>query len=187
MGNHIKGPLIIKPVIFDDQRGYFYESWNERNFNNIIGQEINFKQDNQSYSNKGVLRGLHFQIGPNAQAKLIRVTSGSIFDVIVDIRKTSPTFKRWFGVNLNAENKKQLWIPIGFAHGFFTLSEYALVQYKTTAFWDGSLERSLNWQDKDIGITWPFSEVNIKHPITSKKDDLAPTIKEILKSGDLFL
>lgn len=185
-GNFIKGPLVIKPDLHHDERGYFFESWNSKAFNKLIGEEIEFKQDNQSFSHKGVLRGMHFQINPKAQGKLVRVISGSIFDVIVDLRVKSRTFKKWVGVNLSEANKSNLWVPEGFAHGFLTTSENTNVLYKTTSFWDKDSEKSLIWTDKEIGIIWPFEKFNIKEPILSGKDNSSYTISELLNLGILF-
>jgi dTDP-4-dehydrorhamnose 3,5-epimerase len=146
---------IIEPTVFGDERGFFYESFNQQKFNEAIGREVNFVQDNHSRSVKGVLRGLHYQLPPHPQGKLVRCVVGEVFDVAVDIRKSSPTFSQWVGVNLSAENKRQLWIPEGFAHGFLTLSEHAEFLYKTTNYWFKELERSIAWDDKVIGINWP--------------------------------
>ena len=148
---------ILKPEIFHDDRGYFYESFNHSDFHNITGYNAKFVQDNHSQSSKGVLRGLHYQIN-NPQGKLIRVVSGAIFDVAVDLRQSSQDFGRWVGVNLSASNKKQLWIPPGFAHGFLTMSDSAEVLYKTTDYWYPEYERTLLWNDHRIGIDWPFQD-----------------------------
>ena len=180
------GPLIVSPTIHKDGRGYFFESWNKNSFNQIIGEEVDFVQDNQSKSSIGVLRGLHYQVSPMAQGKLVRVTKGCIYDVIVDLRKDSPTFSQWGGLKLSEEFNNQLWLPIGFAHGFLTLSNYAIVEYKVTNFWSANAERSLIWNDKDVQIKWP--EINYKDliPIISDKDNAAPKLYELNKSGDLF-
>ena len=161
----IKDSFIIIPKIITDERGFFFESWNQMKFDEIIGQNISFCQDNHSRSAIGVLRGMHYQLEPHSQGKLVRCTQGTIYDVAVDIRRSSETFGKWGGVILSNENKKQLWIPRGFAHGFLTLSEAAEVQYKTDSFWDKDCERSLKWNDKNLNIKWP-----IKKPILSKKD-----------------
>ena len=145
LGKVFEGPLLIKPEVFSDSRGFFMESWNQKSFNNLFSDPINFVQDNHSFSFKSVLRGLHYQLNPHAQAKLVRCVSGEIFDVLVDLRLKSSTFGEWTGVDLSAENFNQLWVPIGFAHGFLTKSESAVVLYKTTEFWYKELDRSLNW------------------------------------------
>ena len=159
-GNLINGPLIIKPNIFFDDRGYFFESWNQSEFNQIISKQVNFVQDNHSQSKFGVLRGLHYQLKPKAQAKLVRCTKGEIFDVLVDLRKGSDTYSEWSSVVLNEQNKLQFWIPEGFAHGFISLEDFTEVQYKTNEYWDRESERSLSWNDKDININWPLSRSN---------------------------
>ena len=178
--------LIITPDIFEDDRGFFYESWNQRKFNEIINKNIIFLQDNHSRSRFGVLRGLHYQLDPNPQGKLVRCSYGSIFDVAVDLRRNSPTYGKWGGLELNSFNKKQLWIPEGFAHGFLTLSENAEVQYKATGFWNKDSERSLKWNDSRIDINW-FKKIKVIHPKLTIKDSLAPTFNELEKSGDIFL
>ena len=186
-GNLIKGPLIIKPKIFPDDRGYFFESWNHAKFNKIISREIHFVQDNHSESKLGVLRGLHYQLKPKAQAKLVRCTKGEVFDVLVDIRNDSDTFGEWSSVILNVQNKLQFWIPEGFAHGFISLKDFSEVQYKTNEYWDKDLERSLFWKDSDLNINWPKANTNKRYKIiTNYKDSIAPSLKEIKKSGDLF-
>ncbi|MFY7865791.1 dTDP-4-dehydrorhamnose 3,5-epimerase [Roseateles sp.] len=151
--------LIIEPRVFGDARGFFTESWNELAFNKAIGQDIRFVQDNHSRSARGVLRGLHFQRPPHSQGKLVRVTSGAVYDVAVDIRRSSPNFGRWEGVELTAENHKQLWIPPGFAHGFLVLSETADFLYKTTDYYAPECEGAVKWDDPAIGIHWPNTGV----------------------------
>ena len=186
-GKFIKGPLIIKPKIFLDNRGYFFESWNHLEFNKIISREINFVQDNQSESKFGVLRGLHYQLEPKAQAKLVRCTKGAIFDVLADIRRHSDTYGEWSGIVLNERNKLQLWIPEGFVHGFISLKDSSEVQYKTNEYWDKDYERSLLWNDSDLNINWPLVNTNNKCKIiTNHKDSIAPTLTDIEKSGELF-
>ena len=186
-GNLIKGPMIIKPKIFLDDRGYFFESWNNLEFNKKISREINFVQDNHSKSKYGVLRGLHYQLEPKAQAKLVRCTKGEVFDVLADIRKDSDTYGEWSSIILNEHNKLQFWIPEGFVHGFISLEDYSEVQYKTNEYWDKDHERSLFWKDPDLNIKWPLANSNEKDKIiTNHKDAIAPTLKEIEKSGDLF-
>lgn len=166
--------LIVEPQVFGDSRGFFMESWNKRDFSQIT--DIIFVQDNQSRSKKGVVRGLHFQLPPHAQAKLVRCVVGSIFDVAVDIRRSSPTFGQWVGVELSAENKKQLWIPEGFAHGFVALTDYAEVFYKTNEYWHKESEGSIRWDDPTLNIQWPL-DVN---PCLSEKDAVAPFFKDAI-------
>ncbi len=185
-GNLIKGPLIVKPKIFFDNRGYFFESWNHSEFNKIISRKVEFIQDNHSESKYGVLRGLHYQLQPKAQAKLVRCTKGEIFDVLVDIRKESDTYGEWSSVILNEQNKLQFWIPEGFVHGFVSLKDFSQVQYKTNQYWDKDYERSLFWKDADLNIIWPIANNEEYKIITNHKDSIAPTFKEIEKSGDLF-
>ena len=170
---------IFEPKVFHDERGFFFESFNKKFFHEVINPKIEFVQDNHSKSSKGVLRGLHYQLDPFAQGKLVRVISGEVFDVAVDIRVNSKDFGKWFGVKLSADNKKQLWIPKGFAHGFLTLSDSAEFLYKTTNFYNKNSERSIIWNDPDINIDWG-SEVA---PIVSIKDKNAP----FLKDADLFI
>ncbi|SAL38926.1 dTDP-4-dehydrorhamnose 3,5-epimerase [Caballeronia turbans] len=146
---------IIEPKVFGDARGFFYESFNAREFAEQVEAGVEFVQDNHSRSAKGVLRGLHYQI-QHAQGKLVRVVEGEVFDVAVDIRKSSPNFGKWVGVTLSAENNRQLWIPPGFAHGFVVLSDAAQFLYKTTDYWFPEFERSIVWNDKEIGIEWPI-------------------------------
>lgn len=146
---------IIEPKVFGDERGFFYESFSQRLFDEAVGHRVDFVQDNHSRSARGVLRGLHYQLPPYAQGKLVRCTVGEVFDVAVDIRRSSPTFGQWVGVHLSAENKRQLWIPAGFAHGFVTLSEHAEFLYKTTQYYAPSHDRGILWNDPAIGIAWP--------------------------------
>ena len=183
-GIEFKGLLLITPKIFKDQRGFFYESWNSISFDKIINSKINFVQDNHSSSIKGVLRGLHYQTSPFPQGKLVRCISGKIFDVVVDLRKNSKTFGMWFGVELSSENKKQIWIPEGFAHGFLTISNIAEVLYKTTDYWNKDCEKSIRWDDKTLAINWPLNKLNKECPILSKKDEVANTFKESFNKFD---
>jgi len=148
--------LIFEPKVFGDHRGFFFESFNQRDFEQLTGLKAQFVQDNHSRSAQGVLRGLHYQIR-HPQGKLVRVTQGEVFDVSVDLRRSSPTFGQWAGVTLSAENKRQLWIPPGFAHGFVVTSEYAEFLYKTTDYWFPEHERSLLWNDPALGIQWPLA------------------------------
>ncbi len=147
--------LILEPKVFGDARGFFFESFNTRDFSQATGLQLDFVQDNHSMSARGVLRGLHYQI-EHAQGKLVRVTEGEVFDVAVDLRKSSKTFGQWVGVTLNADNHRQLWVPPGFAHGFVGLSERAQFLYKTTDYWYPDHERSLLWNDPTVGIDWPI-------------------------------
>ncbi|MBO1895832.1 dTDP-4-dehydrorhamnose 3,5-epimerase [Shewanella sp. BF02_Schw] len=153
---------IIEPAVFGDERGFFMETWSQQKFEELVtGKETNFVQDNHSKSCKGVLRGLHYQKQPNAQGKLVRCVEGEVFDVAVDIRKNSSTFGQWVGVNLSAENKRQLWIPEGFAHGFLTLSKTAEFVYKATNYYAQESECAIKWNDTDININWPFHDVSL--------------------------
>ena len=161
----IPSVLIIEPRVFGDTRGFFFESFNQRAFNLATGLDVNFVQDNHSRSSKGVLRGLHYQI-QQPQGKLVRVVHGSVFDVTVDLRKSSPTFGQWVGVELTEDNHRQLWIPPGFAHGFYVLSDSADFLYKTTDYYAPEFECSLIWNDPTIGIEWPLNT----QPIISAKD-----------------
>lgn len=149
---------IIEPAVFGDERGFFYESFNQQRFEQVIGRSVNFVQDNHSKSVKGVLRGLHYQLPPHPQAKLVRCVAGEVFDVAVDIRKNSPSYGQWVGVLLSEQNKRQLWIPEGFAHGFLVLSDTAEFLYKTTDYWFKDLERSIRWNDSELAIGWPLTE-----------------------------
>ncbi len=146
--------LIIEPKVFADDRGWFFESFNEKDFSAALGHPVTFVQDNHSCSNKGVLRGLHYQM-EQTQGKLVRVCHGAVFDVVVDLRQSSATFGNWAGVELSAENKKQLWIPPGFAHGFLVLSEIAEFLYKTTDYWHAASEQCIVWDDSTLNIQWP--------------------------------
>jgi len=157
--------LLIEPKVFGDERGFFFESFNQRVFEEAIGRSVTFVQDNHSKSTKNVLRGLHYQI-QHPQGKLVRVVAGEVFDVAVDIRKSSPTFGKWVGETLSAENKKQLWVPEGFAHGFLVLSENAEFLYKTTDYWYPKFERCIIWNDSSIAIDW----ASIETPLLSEKD-----------------
>jgi dTDP-4-dehydrorhamnose 3,5-epimerase len=160
--------LIIEPKVFGDDRGFFFESFSQKAFNEAVGQDIFFVQDNHSKSAKNVLRGLHYQLPPKAQGKLVRVIQGEVFDVAVDIRNNSTTYGQWVGETLTGENKKQLWIPPGFAHGFLTLSESAEFLYKTTDYYAPDFERCIVWNDPTIDIKWPL----LQAPILSEKDAL---------------
>lgn len=158
--------LIIEPKVFGDERGFFFESFNQKEFNEAVGQEIIFVQDNHSKSKKGVLRGLHYQT-EHTQAKLVRVIHGAVFDVTVDLRQSSKTFGQWVGIELSADNKKQLWIPEGFAHGFLVISDDAEFLYKTTDYWHAASEQCIAWDDPALNIQWP--RIGIQ-PILNSKD-----------------
>jgi dTDP-4-dehydrorhamnose 3,5-epimerase len=170
--------LLIEPRVFEDERGFFYESFNEKVWREATGLDVHFVQDNQSRSSRGVLRGLHYQLPSAAQAKLVRCIVGEVFDVAVDIRKSSPTFGKWFGVQLSAENKRQVWIPEGFAHGFLVLSDVAEILYKTTNYYDPQRERSIHWKDALLAINWPATP----ELVLSDKDSTAP----LLSDSELF-
>lgn len=166
--------LIIEPKVFGDQRGFFYESFNRRQFASLIGRDLDFVQDNQSRSEKNVLRGLHFQI-QQAQGKLVRVIQGAVFDVAVDIRKSSPTFGQHVTVELSAENQRMLWVPEGFAHGFLVTSATAEFLYKTTDYYAPEFERSIAWNDPALAIAWPIEGA----PSLSAKDQQAPLLADV--------
>jgi dTDP-4-dehydrorhamnose 3,5-epimerase len=157
--------LVIEPAVFGDARGFFYESWNEKAFSALVGREVHFVQDNHSASGRGVLRGLHYQVR-QAQGKLVRVVAGEVFDVAVDLRRSSPTFGRWVGERLSAQNKRMMWVPEGFAHGFLVISDSAEFLYKTTDFYAPAHERTLLWNDPKLGIGWPLDA----EPILKPKD-----------------
>ncbi len=167
--------LIIEPKIFSDDRGFFFESFNENDFSAVVGRQVNFVQDNHSFSKKGVLRGLHYQVH-QTQGKLVRVSRGNVFDVVVDLRQSSKTFGQWIGIELSADNKKQLWIPEGLAHGFLVLSDEAEFLYKTTDYWCGMSEKCIMWNDSTLNIQWP--DVGIQPVLNSK--DVAGLSFEIL-------
>lgn len=177
----IEGPLLFTPKLITDDRGFFYESWNIKSFAVGLGLEPGeapvFQQDNHSQSKRGVLRGLHYQLLPEPQGKLVRCAVGEIFDVAVDLRRASPTFGQWVGARLSADNHRQLWVPVGFAHGFLTLSESADVLYKASGLWNRSCERSLLWDDPAIGIDWPLDLLD-GAPLLSEKDAAAPKLDQ---------
>ena len=179
-GLEIQGLLKLSPKVFSDDRGFFLESWNKKNWDYLLEKcnqkSQEFVQDNHSKSSKGVLRGLHYQLEPFAQGKLVRVVSGEVFDVAVDIRKNSSTFAQWAGIKLNSSNHYQLWIPAGYAHGFLVLSDHADVHYKTTEYWSKEHERSIRWNDPSLSINWPklSNEFNISY-----KDKNALFLEEI--------
>ncbi|QEY32415.1 dTDP-4-dehydrorhamnose 3,5-epimerase [Synechococcus sp. RSCCF101] len=198
-GAVVAGPVLLTPRVFGDDRGFFYESWNARSFQAALTQAgwsdaeaaaIVFRQDNHSRSTRGVLRGLHYQLEPEPQGKLVRCSVGAVFDVAVDLRRSSPTFGQWVGAHLSEENHQQLWVPVGFGHGFLSLSEVAEVQYKASGFWNRSCERSLRWDDPDLAIAWPLealgSEQARAEPILAEKDAAAPSLAEALAAGEVF-
>lgn len=170
-GNKLTGPYLINPEVFEDSRGWFLETWNQLKFDKFLGKTIKFTQDNHSFSNLGVLRGLHYQGIKSPQAKLLRCVSGSIYDVIVDIRKSSPTFGEWTSTIIDSKNKYIIWIPIGFAHGFLSLKQNTEVFYKVTSNWNKNEERIIKWNDKNLNIKWPTKEFNISKIIISPKDN----------------
>ena len=172
----IEGVLILQPKVFGDARGFFLESFNQKVFDEAVGRHVDFVQDNHSRSARGVLRGLHFQRGEKAQGKLVRVVAGAVFDVAVDIRRDSPSFGRWVGVELSADNHRQLWVPPGLAHGFLVLSETADFLYKTTEFYSPQHEGAVHWDDPDLAIAWP--DVGAA-PTLSAKDAAAGTLRDL--------
>ncbi len=167
--------LLIEPRVFGDARGFFTESWNQQSFDQAVGSEVRFVQDNHSRSARGVLRGMHFQLPPHAQGKLVRVVSGRVFDVAVDMRRDSPRFGQWEGYELSADNHRQLWIPPGFAHGFLVLSESADFLYKTTNYYAPQAEGALAWNDPTVGIEWPLDGIT---PQLADKDARAPRLQD---------
>jgi dTDP-4-dehydrorhamnose 3,5-epimerase len=158
--------LLVEPAVFGDARGAFFESWNRRSFSQLAGREVEFVQDNHSISARNVLRGLHYQLDPRAQGKLVRVIAGEVFDVAVDLRRSSPTFGKWVGERLSAANRRMMWIPAGFAHGFVVLSERAEFLYKTTDYYAPEHERTLLWNDPAVGVAWPMEG----EPVLKPKD-----------------
>ena len=183
-GVPVQGPLLLTPRVFGDERGFFFESWNQQAFNAAAGDTA-FVQDNHSRSSRGVLRGLHYQLPPHPQGKLVRCVVGEIFDVAVDIRRSSPTFGQWVGAVLSSDNQQQLWVPEGFAHGFLTLSEHAEVLYKTTDFWSQECERAIRWDDPQVAIAWPLNSLGGIEPLLAGKDAAAPWLADA-QAADLF-
>jgi len=159
----IPGVLVIEPAVFGDARGFFFESWNRRAFAKLVGADVDFVQDNHSASGAGVLRGLHYQV-KQPQGKLVRVVKGEVFDVVVDMRRSSPTFGRWVGERLSADNHRMMWVPVGFAHGFLVLSESAEFVYKTTDYYAPEHERTLLWNDAAVGVQWPLNAAPLLKP-----------------------
>ena len=188
-GDCHQAPLLLTPRLFGDDRGFFFESWNQRSFATALGLPVEqapaFVQDNHSRSSRGVLRGLHYQLPPHPQGKLVRCVLGEIFDVAVDIRRSSPTFGQWVGAALTSENHQQLWVPEGFAHGFLTLSEHAEVLYKTTDFWSKDCERAIRWDDPQVAIAWPLDSLGGIEPLLAEKDAAAPWLPDA-QAADLF-
>ncbi len=185
-GQQVAGPLLITPQVFGDARGFFFESWNQRRFDKAVGAPTSFSQDNHSRSSRGVLRGLHYQLEPEPQGKLVRCPVGAVFDVAVDLRRSSPTFGAWVGAELSAENQRQLWVPVGFAHGFLTLSDQAEVLYKASGFWSKTCERSLLWSDPELAIAWPLDQLGGAGPLLAEKDAAAPGLAQAVAAGDVF-
>jgi dTDP-4-dehydrorhamnose 3,5-epimerase len=185
-GALIEGPLLITPQMFGDDRGFFLESWNQRSFDEAVGTPTAFFQDNHSRSSRGVLRGLHYQLEPEPQGKLVRCPVGAIFDVAVDLRRSSSTLGQWVGAELSAENQQQLWVPVGFGHGFLTLSESAEVLYKASGYWSKACERSLRWNDPDLAIAWPLEQLASREPLLAEKDAAAPPLAEAVAAGEVF-
>ena len=180
------GPCVVERDVFEDSRGIFFESWNKKEFQNKLNINSDFVQDNISKSSKGVLRGLHYQLEPKSQGKLILCNNGSIYDVIVDLRVNSNTFGEWGFAYLNTKNNSQIWVPSGFAHGFLALENDTIIQYKTTNYWDKNLERSILWNDPKLNINWPLDNVNLNNPQISLKDSKAITFSQAKDLGELF-
>ena len=172
----IEGMLIIEPRVFGDSRGFFLESFNQQAFDAAVGRPVSFVQDNHSRSARGVLRGMHRQLAPHAQGKLVRVTSGRVFDVVADVDPASPTYRRWVGIELSADNHRQVWIPPGLAHGFLVLSDSADFLYKTTDYYVPSAEVSVRWNDPELAIAWPDAGVPF---VLSPKDAAAPLLADV--------
>ncbi|QPJ99036.1 dTDP-4-dehydrorhamnose 3,5-epimerase [Enterobacter mori] len=174
--------FVLEPKVFGDERGFFMESFNQNDFEKVIGKRVDFVQDNHSKSSKGVLRGLHYQLAPYAQAKLVRCVVGEVFDVAVDLRKNSPTFKKWFGITLSAENKHQLWIPEGFAHGFMVTSDEAEFLYKTTSYYAPGHQQAIIYNDPILNISWPTCDA----PLSLSQKDQEASLFSALSDSDLF-
>jgi dTDP-4-dehydrorhamnose 3,5-epimerase len=172
----LPGVLLLEPKLFGDERGFFFESFNQRVFDETVGARVNFVQDNHSRSMRGVLRGLHYQVAPHAQGKLVRVARGSAFDVAVDLRRGSPSFGRWAGVVLDAVSHRQLWIPPGFGHGFLALEDDTHFLYKTTDYYAKDCERAVAWNDASLGIEWPLAPGEM--PLLAAKDGQAPRLDD---------
>jgi len=187
----LPGVLLFEPRIFRDERGFFFESFNAEAFRAVVGMDLAFVQDNHSRSTRGVLRGLHYQLPPRAQGKLLRVVAGEIFDVVVDLRRASATFGGWVGTRLSADNHRQIWVPPGFAHGFLVLTDVAEVLYKTTDLYAPAYERAIAWDDPAIGIEWPVltgeDAPGEGGPTLSDRDAAAPSLADAVAGGDVFV
>lgn len=177
----IPGLCVVQPTVFQDGRGFFMESFNQRQFNAVLGLNVTFVQDNHSCSAKGVLRGMHYQ-AQQAQGKLVRVVHGTIFDAVVDLRPSSDTFGQWFSILLSADNKQQLWVPAGLAHGFLVVSDSAEVLYKTTDYYAPAYQATLAWDDPSVGIDWPLQQYGIAYPMLSEKDQRGRSLQDLLTS-----
>jgi dTDP-4-dehydrorhamnose 3,5-epimerase len=173
LATSLDGVLVLEPPAHHDDRGFFFESWSRAGFEAVTGIRTDFVLDGHSGSKGGVVRGLHYQLPPDAHGKLVRVTMGAVFDVAVDLRKSSPTFRQWYATDLTAQNRRQIWVPPGFAHGFLTTSEWAEVQYKLTGGYSPPSERALRWDDPDLAIAWPLAG----EPILSARDAGAPALR----------
>jgi dTDP-4-dehydrorhamnose 3,5-epimerase len=171
----LDGVVMFEPTAHEDDRGYFFESWSREGFREVTGIDADFVLDGHSGSKRDVVRGLHYQLPPDAHGKLVRVTSGAVFDVAVDLRRSSPSFRDWFSTELTAENRRQVWIPPGFAHGFLTTSDWAEVQYKVTGYHSRPCERVLRWDDPEVGIGWPLDVA----PLLSDRDGAAPALRDV--------
>lgn len=191
----VPGPLLLTPRVFGDDRGFFFESWNKQAFQGALVEggysleeatAIEFVQDNHSRSSRGVLRGLHYQIQPEPQGKLVRCSKGAILDVAVDLRRSSKTFGLWVAAELSSDNQQELWIPVGFAHGFLALSDSAEVLYKASGYWSKSCERSLRWDDPQLEIAWPLDRVGMEQPLLAEKDAAAPFLSASDSAEDFF-
>jgi dTDP-4-dehydrorhamnose 3,5-epimerase len=185
-GLEMVGPLLITPQVFGNDHGFFYESWYQRRFDEAVGEATTFALDNHSRSSRGVLRGLHYQLPPEPQGKLVRCPVGAILDVTVDLRHSSPTFDQWVAAKLSAENHRQLCVPLGFAHGFLSLSEQAEVLYKTSGYWSKSCERSVRWDDPELAIACPLDQLDGVEPMLAEKDATAPLLTEAVAAGEVF-
>lgn len=185
-GRGLNGPILLTPQRFSDDRGWFFESWNQGSFDAAIKESVSFVQDNHSHSSQGVLRGLHYQLPAAPQAKLVRASVGRIFDVVVDLRTSSASFGQWASVELSADNHQQLWVPEGFAHGFLTLSAVAEVQYKTRGYWSREHERAMRWDDPDLAITWPLEKLGNTTVSLSEKDAKASSLSAAKAAMELF-
>ena len=179
-----EGPIIFDPKLFIDSRGCFFESWNKKIFEQTLGYKVEFVQDNISISKKGVLRGIHYQLPQMEQGKLVRCLKGSLLDVVVDLRKSSKTFKSWGSIELNSLNKYQMWIPPGFGHGFLSLEDETLLEYKVSNYWSPDHEKTLIWDDQEININWPNISTQFN---LSNKDLIGKTLEELNTSNELFL